>query len=65
VGEHVNDQRILASARSLIDPGCRKMTIAEIAFAAGFNDISYFNRLFKRCHGLSPRDFRNRQSSKT
>jgi AraC-like DNA-binding protein len=41
------------------------MTIAEIAFAAGFNDISHFNRLFKRCHGLSPRDFRNRQSSKT
>jgi AraC family transcriptional regulator, positive regulator of tynA and feaB len=41
------------------------MTIAEIAFAAGFNDISYFNRLFKRCHGLSPRDFRNGQSLKT
>jgi AraC-like DNA-binding protein len=64
VGEHVNDRRILASARNLLDPGCRKMTIAEIAFAAGFNDISHFNRLFKRCHGLSPRDFRNRQSSK-
>lgn len=65
VGEHVNDRRVLASARSLLDPGCRKMTIAEIAFAAGFKDISHFNRLFKRCHGLSPRDFRNRQSSKT
>jgi AraC family transcriptional regulator, positive regulator of tynA and feaB len=65
VGEHVNDRRILASARNLLDPGCRKMTIAEIAFAAGFNDISHFNRLFKRCHGLSPRDFRNGQSLKT
>jgi AraC family transcriptional activator of tynA and feaB len=64
VGEHVNDRRILASARNLLDPGCR-MTIAEIAFAAGFSDISHFNRLFKRCHGLSPRDFRNSRSSNT
>jgi AraC family transcriptional regulator, positive regulator of tynA and feaB len=64
VGEHINDRRILASARNLLDPACR-MTIAEIAFAAGFNDISHFNRLFKRCHGHSPRDFRNRPSSKS
>jgi AraC family transcriptional regulator, positive regulator of tynA and feaB len=64
VGEHVNDRRLLASARHLLDRGCR-MTIAEIAFAAGFNDISHFNRLFKRSHGLSPRDFRNGQPSKT
>lgn len=61
VGEHVNDRRILASARYLLDPGCRAMTIAEIAFAAGFSDISYFNRLFRRCNGLSPREFRNEQ----
>jgi len=65
VGEHVNDRRILASARYLLDPDCRRMTIAEIAYAAGFSDISYFNRLFKRSNGLSPRDFRNWQSSRT
>jgi AraC-like DNA-binding protein len=62
VGEHVNDRRILASARHLLDPSCRRATVAEIAFAVGFSDISYFNRLFKRCNGVSPRDFRNRQS---
>jgi AraC-like DNA-binding protein len=65
VGEHVNNRRILASARHLLDPGCRRMTIAEIAFAAGFSDISYFNRVFKRCNGLSPREFRNGRASKT
>jgi AraC family transcriptional activator of tynA and feaB len=59
VSEHVNDRRIMASARYLLDPDCYSMTIAEIAYAAGFGDISYFNRLFKRCNGLSPRDFRN------
>jgi AraC family transcriptional regulator, positive regulator of tynA and feaB len=65
VGEHVNDRRILASTRHLLDPNRRSMTIAEIAFAAGFNDISYFNRLFRRYNDLSPRDFRNREPSKT
>jgi len=65
VGEHVSDRRILASARYLLDPDYRRNTIAEIAYAVGFSDISYFNRLFKRCNGLSPRDFRNRQSPRT
>ena len=31
---------------------------AEIAFAAGFRDISHFNRLFKRSNGAAPREFR-------
>jgi len=62
VGEHVNDRRLLASARRLLDPACRTMTIAEIAYAAGFSDISHFNRLFRRQHAQSPRDFRNGRS---
>jgi len=36
----------------------RKRKIAEIAFAAGFQDISHFNRLFKRINGTAPREFR-------
>ncbi|MGE3986914.1 helix-turn-helix domain-containing protein [Pseudorhodoplanes sp.] len=56
VGEHVNDRRIAACIRDLlVQP---KRTIAEIAFAAGFRDISHFNRLFKRLNGTSPREFR-------
>ena len=57
VGEHVNDRRIAACTRDLLDnPGNRK--VAEIAFAAGFQDISHFNRLFKRINGAAPREFR-------
>jgi AraC family transcriptional regulator, positive regulator of tynA and feaB len=58
VGEHINDRRIVACTRNLVDPGCRTKTIAEIAFAAGFRDISHFNRLFKRSNGAAPREFR-------
>ena len=37
-----------------------RVTIAEAAQAAGFTDPSYFTRVFKRTHGLSPRDWSRR-----
>ena len=46
------------NTRDLLDRNSRHRTIAEIAFTAGFRDISHFNRLFKRCNGLAPREFR-------
>jgi AraC family transcriptional regulator, positive regulator of tynA and feaB len=58
VGEHVSEKRIAACTQRLLDHNSLHKTIAEIAFAAGFRDISHFNRLFKRCHGLAPREFR-------
>jgi AraC family transcriptional activator of tynA and feaB len=58
VGEHVNEKRIAACTRQLLDHNSAHRTIAEIAFAAGFRDISHFNRLFKRCNGVTPREFR-------
>jgi AraC family transcriptional activator of tynA and feaB len=58
VGEHLNEKRIAACTRKLLDRDSAHKTIAEIAFGAGFRDISHFNRLFKRCNGLAPREFR-------
>jgi AraC family transcriptional regulator, positive regulator of tynA and feaB len=57
VGEHINDKRIQLCTRNLLDAQ-RGKTIAEIAYATGFRDISYFNHLFKRSHGMAPREFR-------
>ena len=34
--------------------------ISTIAFDAGFNDLSYFNRQFRAEKGMTPRDFRRR-----
>ena len=64
VGEHVNDKRMLTCVRDLLDHDCRHKTIAEIAFAAGFRDISHFNRLFKRCNGMAPREFRRAMAAR-
>jgi AraC-like DNA-binding protein len=33
-------------------------TIADIAFASGFNNLSNFNRQFRRTYGLPPTDYR-------
>jgi AraC-like DNA-binding protein len=65
VGEHINGIRILACTRNLLDHTSQRKTVAEIAFNAGFRDISHFNRLFKRSNGLAPREFRRAMSSGT
>ena len=63
VGEHINEKRILVCTRNLLDRTGRRRTIAEIAFAAGFGDVSHFNRLFKRSNGATPREFRRAMTS--
>ena len=64
VGEHINNKRIQLCARNLLDAE-RGKTIAEIAYAAGFGDISYFNHLFKRSYGMTPREFRRAMADTT
>ena len=34
------------------------LKISVIAFEAGFGDLSYFNRTFRRAYGVSPSDMR-------
>ncbi|MBM7568863.1 AraC family transcriptional regulator [Paenibacillus sacheonensis] len=37
--------------------------ISDIASAVGYQDITYFNELFKRKNGVSPREYRSRAES--
>jgi transcriptional regulator GlxA family with amidase domain len=52
--EHVLEQRLLLAHKLLIDPQNTSRKIADIAFAVGFNDISHFNRVFRRRFGDVP-----------
>jgi AraC-like DNA-binding protein len=36
------------------------MSIVEIAFSVGYNNLSHFNRYFRRIIGMSPREYRNK-----
>ncbi|MGH7005718.1 MAG: helix-turn-helix domain-containing protein, partial [Alphaproteobacteria bacterium] len=52
-------ERLEACASALSAAG-REMRIADIAFGAGFNDISHFNRSFKARFKATPRQWRFR-----
>jgi len=45
----------------LTDASLASHSISEIAHRSGFNDISYFNRTFRRAFGASPSDVRLRK----
>lgn len=50
--------RLDRAAAMLRDPAWRYRRIADIAFACGFGDLSYFNRVFRRRYGATPSDIR-------
>jgi len=56
--EYVLDQRLALAHRLLSDPRRARDKIASIAFAAGFGDVSYFYRAFRRRYDLLPTDVR-------
>ena len=54
--EYLNEYRIEKSARKLLNSD---MSITDIAYSCGFNDLSYFIKTFKRIKGITPRLYRN------
>jgi AraC-like DNA-binding protein len=53
----LNELRLRKAAELLARGGGR---ISDVAFACGFNDLSYFNRCFRRRFGLTPTAARGR-----
>ena len=55
---HVLERRLERAAALLRDPRWRGRKIADVAAEAGFTDLSYFNRAFRRRYGATPSDVR-------
>lgn len=51
-------ERLAASHRLLRDPGNDNRSIADIALGVGFNDVSYFNRSFRKQFDKTPSELR-------
>ena len=52
---YVNELRIRNACRALIES---EQTVAEVAYASGFNNLSHFNTQFRRFEKTNPKDFR-------
>lgn len=55
ISEYIIDLRLGYAARMLVDTD---KCISEIGFDCGFNNLSNFNRIFKKKKGCSPSEFR-------
>jgi len=53
---YLNKLRLTEAARLLADKGAA--TVSEIAYSVGYNNVSYFNKLFKEEYGCTPKAFR-------
>lgn len=61
LSDYIIDIRLGYATRMLVDS---TQTIAEICYDAGFNNLSNFNRMFKRKKECSPKEFRENYRKK-
>lgn len=59
--DSLNDIRLGHASRLLIDT---RLSIAEVSYRCGYNNLSYFNRIFKKKHNYTPKEFRENYSGK-
>ena len=55
LSDYIIDIRLGHATRQLVDS---MKTVAEICYECGFNNLSNFNRIFKKKKGCSPKEFR-------
>lgn len=58
-GRWLLENRLDASRIALRDPGRRGLSISEVAYRSGFNDLSHFNKAFRTRFGQTPSECRN------
>ena len=63
--QFVLGRRLTLARRLLADPRHDQKRITEIAYEAGFGDLSYFNRVFRRRFGITPSDARREPGEDT
>ena len=61
LSEYIIDQRLGYASRMLVDS---TNSVAEISYSCGFNNLSNFNRIFKKRKGCTPTEFRENYHKK-
>lgn len=57
--EFIRNERLKVAAGLLKN---NQLTISEVAYTVGFNDVGYFSKSFKEVYGLSPSGFQGKES---
>ena len=57
--EYLNVYRIERASRKLINTD---LSVTQIAYTCGFNDLSYFIKTFKQIKGVTPKNFRKNRT---
>jgi AraC-like DNA-binding protein len=57
VFEYLNQIKVEFACKLLMDPD---LSIMEVCLDSGFNNLSHFNKQFKKINGLPPSEYRNR-----
>ena len=55
--DYLNDYRLTMVSRLLVSS---ESSILDIAAESGFDNLSYFNRMFKKRFGMTPREYRKK-----
>lgn len=58
IHEYINNKRLQEAEKLIINSS---LPIIEIATRVGFNNVTYFNRLFKKTFNFSPSTYRNQK----
>jgi AraC-like DNA-binding protein len=57
--EYVMRFRIYAAAKIICENDADSLSISDLAFSVGFNNVSYFNKTFKKYLDQTPTEYRN------
>ncbi len=60
--DYLNSLRVGEAINLLLSTSKKEMNIIEIAFEAGFNNKATFNNAFKKITGMTPKEYREKQS---
>lgn len=55
LGSYIIERR-MEKAKALLAEG--KLTVSEVAFAVGYDNFTYFSRLFKNKVGVMPKEYK-------
>ena len=61
--EYLMKYRIFEASKKLLENNTAGDSIADLALSVGFNNISYFNKLFKRYLDCTPTEYREQMAA--